>query len=66
MNRFAPDVSRAGRPGHEDSIFALPKSRVLISIMNVLNDVFRVEQNHDIVGQKADCVNAKLVFGEQN
>jgi hypothetical protein len=65
MNRFTSDISRAGRPGHQHRVLAFLKRRVLIGVVNVLNDVLRIEQNHDIVCQKANRVDLKFGFGEQ-
>ena len=66
MHRVSRDIRRTGRTRHQHSIFALSESRVLIGIVNVLNDLIRVEQNHYIVRKKTDGVYAKLVFREQH
>jgi hypothetical protein len=52
MNRFTPDIRRAGRSGHQYSVLAFSKRRVPVGAVDVLNDALRVEQNHDIVGKK--------------
>ena len=58
MDRCASYISGAGRSGHQHSIFTLSKGGMLIRIVNVLDDIFRVEQDHNVMSQRADRVHA--------
>jgi hypothetical protein len=62
MNPYAGYISRPGWPRYQHHITLLSKSPVLVGIVNILDDVFWVQQNDDIVRKKADGVDAQVVL----
>ena len=62
MDRDSANVCRAGRPGHQQAVGFVLKMRMGVRVVDVFHDVRRIEQDHDVVSQKADGINAEFVL----
>lgn len=56
MNGGACDIVRFGRSRRQHGVCGVSEMLVLIRIVNIFNDVFRIEQDHNVMSQKTDGV----------
>jgi hypothetical protein len=49
----------------QHSVSSVLKAGVAVSLVDILYEVGRVEQHHQVLGQHSDGVDAQFVLGEQ-
>ena len=62
MNRNSADVCRPGRAGHQQAVGLVLKMGMPVGIVDVLHNFRGIEQDHNVVGQKNNRVDAKFLF----
>ena len=62
MDSDSSNICRAGRSGHQQAVCFVLEMRVTIGVVYVLYNFGRIEQDHNVVRQKTDRIDAELFF----
>jgi hypothetical protein len=60
MDRGTRNISRTGRSGHQQAVCFVPEMRMTVRVVYVLYDFSGIEQDHDVVREDTDSVDAEL------
>src|SRR5208283_1226578 len=64
MDQNALDVRGRRWPGHEYTVAGIKLRALAVSVVQVAHDARRIEQHHQVLGEKAEAVHLELAFGE--
>jgi hypothetical protein len=66
MDSDSPDICRARRSGHQQAVCFIQEMEMSVRIVYVLDNFCGIEQDHNVVSQKADGIDAEFFFRKQD